>query len=183
MLAWLRGATVEDGTACPTEGFVPDADDPTVACGPNDPTAPAVVAVLRASAEATVKRVASSTTPRRARPPAGLVLFQRVILMTVLLLFPADCGRSPLRGRPRLRISQPVPPTPELGHVLHSAGGRCAGTVRSVGKSAVRRLVIEALGRRRLGPEVDGGPPASDAHVQNLGDACADISDTGVSHA
>ena len=114
MFAWLRGATVDDGSTCPTEDFVPDADDPTVACGPNDPTAPAVVAVLRASAEATVKRVASSTTPRRARPPAGLVLFQRVILMPVLLLCsPPIAAGLPLRGRRQgCGFRSPVPPTP-----------------------------------------------------------------------
>ncbi len=76
MLAWLSGATVDDGSAWPVDDGAPDDDDPTLACGPKDPAAPAVVAALRASAAATVKNVANSTPPRRARPAAECVLFQ-----------------------------------------------------------------------------------------------------------
>ena len=76
MLARVSGVTVEDGCAWPADDGAPDDDDPTLACGPKDPTAPAVVAALRASAVATVKNVANSTPPRRARPAAECVVFQ-----------------------------------------------------------------------------------------------------------
>src|SRR5271155_4845458 len=124
MLAWLRGPPADAGCSWPADTDAPDADDPTLACGPKDPTAPAVVAVPRPSAKATVHNVASSTTARPARPPAGLVLSQRTVLISVLPL----CSRRPQQVPPErptagLRISPSLSPTP-IGALPRSAGGR-----------------------------------------------------------
>jgi hypothetical protein len=62
-LAWVNGATVVEVCTWPADAGAPDADDPTLACGPKDPAAPAVVTVVRASAAATVKNVANSNPP------------------------------------------------------------------------------------------------------------------------
>ena len=115
MLLRVRGATIADECTWAPEAAVPEAGEPW---GPNEPTAPAVAAVLSASAAATVNRVAANPVARRTLLPSARAVAPWTVLISVPLLCPVGRCRSPLR-KPiaRLRISQPRSPAPSSRRV------------------------------------------------------------------